>query len=120
MHTELFCKNLPGLDPIRAVRAIHLAWLQLCSIETHPDRDHDNLPALQALGECLAEAGHPEFPKQGAPVETLSPDASTCAIFKTALEMVVASKGGELAPGTLAACQAALNAARVLSKPAAG
>ena len=62
-HTELHCPTLTALDPVRAIRAIHHAYLQLdantgeLTVNTHLD----NQPALQALADCLAVAGHPGF-----------------------------------------------------------
>lgn len=61
MHTDIYCLKLADLDRVKAVRAIHQAWLQL---RAHDKIDHepfDNEPALAALADCLKDAGHPGF-----------------------------------------------------------
>lgn len=62
MHTELYCANLSALDPIKAIRAIHQAWLQLAALNTNVDcESFDNAPALASLAQCLVDAGHAGF-----------------------------------------------------------
>ena len=62
MHTEMYCETLDALDPVKAIRAIHQAYLQLAALSNSVDLDgYDNRPALDALAECLADAGHPGF-----------------------------------------------------------
>ena len=68
MTTEDYCPALPALDRVKAIRAIHQAWLQLSALTDNVDCEHfDNAPALQALAACLADAGHPGFDKRPAP-----------------------------------------------------
>ena len=65
MHTETYCKTLAALDPVKAIRAIHQAYLQLAALSRSVDcGDYDNRPALDALADCLADAGHPGFTKE--------------------------------------------------------
>ena len=62
MHTETYCTTLDRLDPVAAIRAVHQAYLQLAALDRHCDVEpFDNAPALEALGACLAQAGHPGF-----------------------------------------------------------
>lgn len=64
MHTELYCPTLSGLDRIKAIRAIHQAWLQLHAIGVRVEvggTTYDNAPSLKALEACMAEAGHVGF-----------------------------------------------------------
>ena len=62
MHTEQYCKTLESLDPIKAIRAIHEAFLQLAALTSHIDcGSFDNTPSLSSLRECLKEAGHVGF-----------------------------------------------------------
>lgn len=59
MHTETYCLTLDKLDPVKAIRAIHQAHLQLAALNQNVDCEYfDNVPALAALGDCLADAGH--------------------------------------------------------------
>lgn len=62
MHTEIYCETLENLDKVKAIRAIHQALLQLVAIETGSD-DVDNFPAMLALRELMADAGHIAFVK---------------------------------------------------------
>ena len=60
MHTETYCATLQDLDPVAAIRAIHEAYLQLKAMTANCDvAPYDAGPALEALKECLAQAGHP-------------------------------------------------------------
>ena len=62
MHTNIYiyCDTLERLDPVKAVRAIHQAWLQMRALDANIDcAPYDNAPALQALHDCLRDAGHP-------------------------------------------------------------
>lgn len=62
MHTETYCPNLANLDPVKAIRAIQQAELQLRALDEFVDCEHyDNGPALDALRECLRDAGHPGY-----------------------------------------------------------
>jgi hypothetical protein len=62
MHPELYCKNLDSLEPIKAIRAIHQAYLQLRALTENVDCEHyDNQPALTELEDCLRMAGHIGF-----------------------------------------------------------
>jgi cystathionine beta-lyase/cystathionine gamma-synthase len=62
MNTEKYCKNLENLDKIKAIRAIHEAYLQLRSLDTYENRMHwNNQPAISALEECLEDSGHIGF-----------------------------------------------------------
>ena len=59
MHTETYCTTLDKLDPVKAIRAIQQAELQLRALSDFVDCEHyDNEPALDALRECLRDAGH--------------------------------------------------------------
>lgn len=63
MHTELYCVNLNNLNPVKAIRAIQQAHLQLTALNV--DCEHyDNAPALAALADCLSQAGHIGFIKE--------------------------------------------------------
>lgn len=62
MHTEIYCETLAALDPVKAIRAIHQAHLQLAALTRSVDLEgYDNKPVLDALAQCLADAGHPGF-----------------------------------------------------------
>lgn len=64
MHTELYCLSLDELDPKKAIRSIHAAWLQLHAIGQQVEvggTTYDNAPALASLAACLAQAGYPGF-----------------------------------------------------------
>lgn len=66
MHTEIYCETLENLDKVKAIRAIHQALLQLVAIEntsTSSGNDYDNMPAILALRELMADAGHIAFVK---------------------------------------------------------
>lgn len=60
MHTERYCGSLGALDRVKAIRAIQQAFLQLRALQGFVEDDgFDNAPALAALRQCLADAGHP-------------------------------------------------------------
>lgn len=62
METERYCDNLETLLLEDFVRAIHQAWLQLNSLNENVDCEHyDNGPAIDALADCLEQAGHIGF-----------------------------------------------------------
>lgn len=64
MHTEIFCRTLPDLDRVEAIRAIHQALLQIEAMGTRVEAGgttYDNAPALAALSACLTKAGHIGF-----------------------------------------------------------
>lgn len=64
MHTELYCPKLDALDHVKAVRAVHQAWLQLNALGPRVEKDgttYDNAPALASLAACLGQAGHVGF-----------------------------------------------------------
>lgn len=62
METERYCDTLEALQPNKAIRAIHHAWLQLTALTEHVDCEpYDNGPAIDALAECLKQAGHIGF-----------------------------------------------------------
>ena len=68
MHTELYCPTLGALDVNKAIRAIHKAYLQLRATDDSAHADNfDNRPAMEALAECLGQAGHPAFVGGGLP-----------------------------------------------------
>lgn len=59
MQTERYCDTLEKLDKEKAIRAIHMAHLQLAYLQANTDEiGVDNGPALSALVECLRDAGH--------------------------------------------------------------
>jgi hypothetical protein len=59
-HTERYCDTLDRLDRVKAIRAIQQAYLQLAALDAYADcTGYDNEPALNALLECLRDAGHP-------------------------------------------------------------
>jgi len=67
MHTELYCDKLDELVPTKAIRAIHQAHIQLAAMARLAAAEgFDNKPALQALAECLRDAGHIGFDTKGA------------------------------------------------------
>lgn len=60
MHTEIYCQNLEQLERVKAIRAIHQAYLMLSALAEHTDTEHYDLtPSLDALRACLVDAGHP-------------------------------------------------------------
>ena len=63
METERYCDNLDALLLENFVCAIHKAWLQqLSSLDENVDCEHyDNGPAIDALADCLKQAGHIGF-----------------------------------------------------------
>jgi len=66
MDTENYCKTLDNLNKIKAINAIHQAYLQLEAMgKGINDRDsytyYDNRPVLKSLKECLKNAGHIGF-----------------------------------------------------------
>lgn len=62
MHTELYCTNLDDLDNVKAIRAIHQAYLQLKATKELVEEDgFDNETAMNALEKCLSEVGHKTF-----------------------------------------------------------
>lgn len=67
MQTETYCTALDNLDRVKAVRAIHQAYLQLAALMPAATAEgYDNAPAARALVECLQDAGHIGFsPKAG-------------------------------------------------------
>jgi len=72
MHTETVCTTLPNLNPVKAIRAIHQAYLQLVALNEasigQPATGHfDNQPSIKALAECLHDAGHPAFAEARIP-----------------------------------------------------
>lgn len=67
MHTEEYCKTLDALDRVQAIRAIHQAYLQLMALNDSirtAGAEMDNVPALGALYDCLATAGHIGFSRE--------------------------------------------------------
>lgn len=63
MDTERYCTSLDNLDRTKAIRAIQQAYLQLAALDAYVDCEaYDNAPALNALLECLRDAGHPAGP----------------------------------------------------------
>jgi len=62
-HTEQYCTSLDKLDRVKAIRAIQQAYLQLTALTAYTDTGpYDNKPAMNALLECLRDAGHPVGP----------------------------------------------------------
>lgn len=61
MRTETVCDNLANLDPVKAVRAIHLSLLHINAGEKLGFECLDNADLKRALEECLAQAGHIAF-----------------------------------------------------------
>ena len=62
MHTEDYTRTLPEVDPVKMIRAIHEAYLQLSAVTLHIDcAPFDNTAALESLSDCLKDAGHPGF-----------------------------------------------------------
>ncbi|AEI71132.1 hypothetical protein [EBPR siphovirus 5] len=58
MHTECYCSTLDALDRIKAIQAIHAAFLQIKALDTI-DADSLNFDKVKAqLAECLRDAGH--------------------------------------------------------------
>lgn len=69
MHTEIYCRNLEALDNVKAIRAIHEAFLQLSALGERVDGEdctYDNAPAIKALADVLADVGHIGFSKESA------------------------------------------------------
>lgn len=65
MHTEIYCETLENLDRTQAVRAMHLALLQLGALTVNADCGaYDNIPTMTALRDCLVSAGHVGFETQ--------------------------------------------------------
>lgn len=60
MHTDIYCTTLDNLGRAKAIRAIHQAYLQLRAIGAYVE-DFNNQPAMDALVDCLKDAGHPGF-----------------------------------------------------------
>lgn len=62
MRTEIYCETLAALDPVKAIRAIHQALIQLGALDSSVDCQHfDNAPALADLRDCMKQAGHMGF-----------------------------------------------------------
>lgn len=63
MHTERYCPRLESLDPVKAIRAIHEAHLQLSAVNSgrYEPGLLDNAPALESLCGILASVGHPGY-----------------------------------------------------------
>jgi len=62
MDTERHCHTIFKLDIVKAIRAIQQAELQLRALDDFVDCEYyDNGPALNALRECLRDAGHPGY-----------------------------------------------------------
>lgn len=62
MQTETYCCTLSALDPVKAIRAIHQALIQLSALDSSVDCQHfDNGPALADLRDCMKQAGHMGF-----------------------------------------------------------
>ncbi len=62
METERYCDNLDALLLEDFVCAIHQAWLQLSRLDENVDCEHyDNGPVIDALADCLKQAGHIGF-----------------------------------------------------------
>ena len=61
MHTELYCRTLEILDPVKAIRAIHEALLQLQAASVDDGRVLDHTGAIASLRACLGQAGHVGF-----------------------------------------------------------
>ena len=58
MHTEMYCESPNKLDRIKAIRAIHEAYLQLSALTANIDCGHyNNRQALESLADCLRQAG---------------------------------------------------------------
>lgn len=56
MDTERYCLSLEKLDPVKAVRAMQEAYLQLSVLRG--TESFDNNPAMESLASCLSDAGH--------------------------------------------------------------
>ena len=62
MHTEAYCATPDNLDSVKALRAMHQAFLQLSAVASNCDvQPYDCAPALEALASCLRDAGHMGF-----------------------------------------------------------
>jgi S-methylmethionine-dependent homocysteine/selenocysteine methylase len=62
MHTELYCDKLADVDPVKAIRAVHQAYLQLnATKDVALTESYDNKPSIAALSSILKTAGHPGF-----------------------------------------------------------
>lgn len=62
MDTERYCLTLDRLDPVKAIRAIQQAQLQLAALLPAAKAEgYDNEPAMRSLVECLRGAGHMGF-----------------------------------------------------------
>jgi hypothetical protein len=57
-HTETACETLDKLDPVKAIRAIHFAALQIAAGERMGFDCLDNRDLLAMLRACLRDAGH--------------------------------------------------------------
>jgi hypothetical protein len=57
-HSEIYCSTLGNLDPVKAIRAIHFALLQIEAGEKigFDCLDFDGLKA--DLATCMRDAGH--------------------------------------------------------------
>jgi hypothetical protein len=62
MHTEIYCTSLESLDKIKAIRAIHQAYLHLRAVRFTAG-NFEGCPTELALCDCLKDAGHPGFAK---------------------------------------------------------
>ena len=61
MHTEKFCNSVANIDPIKAVRAIHLSLLHINAGEELGFECLDSAELKRALTECLTQGGHVAF-----------------------------------------------------------
>jgi len=61
MHSEIYCRDLPALDRIAAIRAIHEAWLQIGAGRRIGFDCLDLEGTTAHLAACLAQAGHVAF-----------------------------------------------------------
>ena len=60
-----YCNALGELAPEKAINAIHEAFTQLGAAESGLVDCLDHKPALETLAECLRDAGHIGFRKEG-------------------------------------------------------
>jgi hypothetical protein len=61
MHTEIACSDLDKLDRVKAIRAIHEAYLQLKAVDRYGADNLFNERVVASLAECLKDAGHIGF-----------------------------------------------------------
>lgn len=64
MHTEIYCDNIDNMDKVKAIRAIHQAFLQLKAIGEKVEVGglvYDNSQTISDLADALRDVKHAGF-----------------------------------------------------------